>query len=167
MPVSRLTSRAAATMRSSSATVAFGSSAASSMYAPSSSSIAPRRSTRPSESRPRSAESVAPGCTAAGGRFVICVMTRSTSVSVGVAADRRDLLLVLHEEDRVHLDVFAWALQADDGRDRRAQRRCERFDARVGRERVLNVLGIDVRAVGEDDHVLLAAAQPQESVLVD
>ena len=88
-------------------------------------------------------------------------------LDVGVAHDRRDLLLVLHEEDRVHLDVFAWALQADDGRDRRAQRRCERFDARIGRERVLNVLGIDVRAVGEDDHVLLAAAQPQESVLVD
>src|SRR6185295_1826356 len=88
-------------------------------------------------------------------------------LDVGVAHDRRDLVLVLHEEDGVHLDVFAGALQADDGRDVRAKRGRDRLDPRIGRERVLDVLRVYVRAVGENDHVLLAAAQPEESILVE
>ena len=88
-------------------------------------------------------------------------------LDVGVADDGCHLLAVLHEEDRVHLDVFTGTLETHDRRDRRTQRGRERLDARIGRERVLDVLGIDVRAVGEDDHVLLAAPQPQEAVLVE
>ena len=67
----------------------------------------------------------------------------------------------------MHLDVFARALQADDGRDIRTERSRQSLDARIGREGVLDVLWVDVRAVGENDHVLLAATQPEEAVLVD
>ena len=65
----------------------------------------------------------------------------------------------------MHLDVFVGTLQADDGRDRGSERRRERLDARAAAMR-LDVLGIDVGAVGEDDHVLLRP-RATEAVLVD
>src|SRR5713101_1143899 len=86
---------------------------------------------------------------------------------VRVADDRRDLFAVLQKEHAVHLDVLAGPLQTDDRRDLRAKRRCDSFNARVRGQHVLDVLGVDLRAVGEDDHVLLPSVQPQQAVLVE
>src|SRR5688572_28638318 len=87
-------------------------------------------------------------------------------LGVRVPDDRRDLLAVPQEEHAVYLDVLARALQTDDRRDRRPEGRRDGFDARISGQGVLDVLRVHLRAVGEDDHVLLAAAQPQEAIVV-
>src|SRR6266851_6038245 len=88
-------------------------------------------------------------------------------LDVRVADDRRDLFAVLQQEHAVHLDVLAGPLQTDDRRDLRPKRRRDRFDARVRGQHVLDVFGVDLRAVGEDDHVLLSSVQPEEPILVE
>ena len=65
------------------------------------------------------------------------------------------------------LDRLARPLETDDGREDRPRRgRCG-LDARVFADRVLDVLGIDLEAVGEGDHVLLPTVQPEKAVVVE
>ena len=67
----------------------------------------------------------------------------------------------------MHVERLAGPLEANDDRERRAQRRREILQPLIGGEDVLDVLGIDLESVGESDHVLLPPVQPEESILVE
>ena len=55
----------------------------------------------------------------------------------------------------MNLDRLARPLETDDGRQDGARRGGSRLDPGILGERVLDVLGVDLEAVGEGDHVLL------------
>src|SRR5206468_2452222 len=143
MPVSGLLSRAAATIVTSSITVALGASAASSTCTPSSSSMTPRRSTRPSESRPTSAESCASGKILSGPTFA----TRATIASTSVSS--------------------RWAAAA--GRVTGSSLPMVRMRSMTSRffTFCVHVVGVDLLPVGQRDHVLLPAMQPEEPIVVE
>jgi hypothetical protein len=67
----------------------------------------------------------------------------------------------------VHLQRLAWALEADDRREDRPLWCGQLLQVWIGGEDVLDILGIDLEAVGQRDHVLLPAVQPQETVRVE
>ncbi|MDD9985441.1 MAG: hypothetical protein OXQ31_04130 [Spirochaetaceae bacterium] len=75
---------------------------------------------------------------------------------VGAPDDGGGFLRLLQQEDGVHLRS-AVGIQPDHGRV---------GDRRVGLQHLLHVLGIDVAAVGQDDHVLLAALDVEVALRV-
>src|SRR5215212_2712969 len=79
-------------------------------------------------------------------------------LAVRVPDDRRRVGLVVEHEDGLHLDVGLPAWHPED--DGLANRRIPREDS-------LNVLGVDVHPVPEDDQVLLPSPQVEVAILIE